>query len=131
MANDENLIPFNERTEKEQRKIAISGGKASGEARRAKKTMKEMLDYLLEKEITNKAGEKATTLEAISVSIIKQAMAGNTKAYEVIRDTIGQKPDNVMKLKGEIPVQKVFVTEKELKEVKEHIASVVKPRKKK
>ena len=53
--------------------------------------MKEMLDYLLTKEIENKKGEKASTLEAISVSMIKQALNGNVKAFEVIRDTIGEK----------------------------------------
>ena len=47
---------------------------------------------LLEKEITNKAGEKATTQEAISVSLIKKAMSGDVRAFEVIRDTIGEKP---------------------------------------
>lgn len=88
----ENLQPFNERTEKEQRKICSKGGKKSGEVRRAKKTMREMLNYLLEKEITNRSGEKATTQEAITVSLINQALKGNVKAWEVIRDTIGEMP---------------------------------------
>ena len=64
--------------------------KSAGKQRR--KSMKEMLDYLLEKEITNKQGEKATTLEAITLSLIKQGLNGNVKAFEVIRDTIGKKP---------------------------------------
>ena len=34
MANEENLIPMDERTENEQREIARKGGKKSGEARR-------------------------------------------------------------------------------------------------
>ena len=91
MANNENLKPFDTLTESEQRAIRSKGGIKSGEARRAKKTMKEMLSYLLEKEIENKKGEKASTLEAISVSMIKQALNGNVKAFEVIRDTIGEK----------------------------------------
>lgn len=92
MANNENLKPFDTLTEKEQREIRSKGGKASGEARRAKKTMKEMLDYLLEKEINNKQGEKVNTQEAITLALLKQALNGNVKAYEVIRDTIGEKP---------------------------------------
>jgi hypothetical protein len=87
----------------EQDKINFSKGKkfskenqpspvAKSEGKKKKKTMREMLDYLLEKEITNKQGEKATTLEAISVALIKQAMNGNVKAFEVLRDTIGQNP---------------------------------------
>lgn len=61
-------------------------------ASKERKTMKEMLDYLLEKEITNNKGEKATTLEAIMIAAIKKAMSGDIKANEFIRDTIGQKP---------------------------------------
>ena len=42
MANkgQENLIPFTERTEEEQREIARQGGIRSGEVRREKATMK-------------------------------------------------------------------------------------------
>lgn len=90
--NNENLKPFSERTESEQRKIRSKGGKKSGEVRRAKKTMRELLDYLLEKEITNKKGEKATTKEAILVAAIKKAIAGDIKALQFIRDTIGEMP---------------------------------------
>ena len=47
MANEENLIPFDERTESEQREIAQKGGIASGAARRRKRSMKEAADYFL------------------------------------------------------------------------------------
>lgn len=67
-------------------------GKAKSEGKLKKKTFRDMLEFLLEKEITNKAGEKATTQEAISVSLIKKAMSGDVRAFEVIRDTIGEKP---------------------------------------
>ena len=90
MANNENLKPFQSKSEA--REKGKNGGIKSGEARRAKKTMKEMLDYLLEKEINNKQGEKVNTQEAITLALLKQALNGNVKAYEVIRDTIGEKP---------------------------------------
>ena len=45
--NEKNLIPFDERTESEQREIARQGGIASGQARREKKTIQKILiDYL-------------------------------------------------------------------------------------
>lgn len=47
MANEENLIPFNKRTESEQRAIQSAGGKASGEARRERKKMREQAEMLL------------------------------------------------------------------------------------
>ena len=96
--NEENLIDNSKRSPQEVRENGRKGGIKSGEVRRAKKTMKQMLDYLLEKEIKNNQGETATTLEAITVSLIKQAMSGNVKAYEVIRDTIGQNPNRVTEL---------------------------------
>ena len=93
MANNDNLKPFNSNQSREEaKKNGRKGGKISGEVRRQKKTMREMLDYLLEKELTNKNGEKATTLEAMMASMIKQSISGNVRACEFIRDTIGQKP---------------------------------------
>ena len=41
MAKEDNLIPFNKRTEEEQRQIAIMGGKASGKTRQLKKSFKQ------------------------------------------------------------------------------------------
>jgi len=83
MANEKNLIPFNERTESEQRAIAIAGGKASGESRRARKTLKEELLLLL---------SVGDTQQNVSVALIQKALDGDTKAFEVLRDTIGEKP---------------------------------------
>lgn len=47
MANEKNLIPFDERTENEQREIARQGGIASGIARREKKTIQKILNDFL------------------------------------------------------------------------------------
>lgn len=83
MANEKNLIPFSERTESEHRAIAIAGGKASGESRRARKTLKEELLLLL---------SEGDTQQNVSVALIQKALDGDTKAFEVLRDTIGEKP---------------------------------------
>ena len=97
MANEGNLKPQNKRTKEEQRKIAIMGGKASGEARRKKKLLKDCLYELLEKEWENRKGEKHSGSEAISIALFKKALAGDMKAFEIVRDTAGQKPvDKVM-----------------------------------
>lgn len=90
MANNENLKPI--RTKSEAREKGKNGGKASGKKRRELKTMKLMLDYLLSKKIENKQGKKVTTLEGIMLAQIKQALSGNTKAAQFIRDTLGEKP---------------------------------------
>ena len=88
----DNLIPFNERTEKEQREIQQKGGIASGEARRRKRDLRLALEMLLEKEYTDKKGNVATGAEVISTKLFEQAMKGNVKAFETIRRTVGQDP---------------------------------------
>lgn len=78
-------------------KIAKKGAEASKQKRKQKKLLKECLDELLEKEWENRNGEKMKGSEAISVALFKKALAGDMKAYEIVRDTAGQKPiDKVM-----------------------------------
>ena len=88
----DNLIPFTQRTEEEQREIAKKGGVASGEARRKKKDLRLALEALLEKDFTDKNGNTITGTEAITTKLFEQAMKGNVKAFETIRATVGQDP---------------------------------------
>lgn len=97
MANNENLVDLRTRTTEEQREIAKKGGIASGKARAARKTLKEELLLLL---------SQGNTQEKISLSLIAQAMDGNTKAFEVIRDTVGEKP--VDKVENTISYEKTL-----------------------
>ena len=92
MANSENLKPMNKRTKSEQREIAKKAGIKSGEVRRARKTLKEELLLLL---------ENGDTQNKISLALIKKAIKGDITAFEVIRDTIGEKPADKHELKGE------------------------------
>lgn len=72
---------------------AKNAGKRSGKARGERKTLREDLLALLREEITDKnSGRTMGTQAALSAALIKQALSGNTKAYEIIRDTIGEKP---------------------------------------
>lgn len=87
MNTNDNLIPFNELTEEEQRKLARKGGKASGEARRRKKTLKEALLIALELEKNGK------TVQEIGVeAVLQKFMSGDIQAFTTVRDTIGEKP---------------------------------------
>ena len=90
MATTENLRPFNELTEDEQRALATKGGKASAKARRRKKELKELLELALSQPSEIVDGEDNYT--AITAALVNKAIQGDTKAYEVIRDTLGQKP---------------------------------------
>lgn len=72
------------------------GGLASVEARRRKKTLREELKIALEESRTeiDKKGKAITKTnqEWMTASLINQAMNGNTKAYEIIRDGVGENP---------------------------------------
>lgn len=91
-----------------------------------RKTMKATLDYLLEKEITNSKGEKATTKEAIMTATIKKALHGDIKAIQFIRDTIGETPVAKQEiLSANLNMQKIFITDEQKKEVDKHIEDII------
>lgn len=84
--------PF--KTSEEAREAGKKGGKKSGQKRKARKTLREdLLAVLSTLEIPQKDGTKKVPVqEALSTSLIKAALNGNVRAYEIIRDTIGEKP---------------------------------------
>jgi len=91
MANEKNLLKGNEKhtfTPEEHSK----GGKASAEARRRKRDLRLALEMLLEKDFKDKSGNTVSGTEAIATKLFEQAMKGNVKAFETLRDTVGQKP---------------------------------------
>lgn len=100
MANEQNLIPNSERSPSELREQTRKGGIASGEARRRKRDIRLALEALLEKDITDKHGNTMSTAEAIAIKQIEKALKGDTKAFEVVRDTAGQKPADKMEIAG-------------------------------
>lgn len=88
MANkgQENLIPFNERTEEEQREIARQGGIASGKARQEKATFKKTLEMLLDEK--NSKGK--TYRELITLGQIKSAIDGKAENFKAILALMGE-----------------------------------------
>ncbi len=75
MSNEKNLIPFNKRTESEQREIAQQGGIASGKARRRKRSMKEAADYYLSLPETDRRSVNALLRDAVDPEDIDNQMA--------------------------------------------------------
>lgn len=86
MKGHENLQPA--RSKDEARTRGKKGGQKSGEARRQKKALRERLELLLAKKGD---GEKVVADE-ICIALIEKAQAGDVRAFEVIRDSIGEKP---------------------------------------
>lgn len=104
MANEQNLIKNEDLTPSQRRENASKAGKASGEARRKKKLLRECLEILLEKEMTDKKGETMTGAEALSAKLFSEAMKGNVKAFEVLRDTAGQKPVEKVQMNADVNI---------------------------
>lgn len=104
MANIENLKPKNSnQSQEEAKKNGKKGGIASGKARRERKALKEQLEILLKLPLKNEDLKKQiialginkkeiNNQMALTISLYQEALKGNTKAYELIRDTLGEKP---------------------------------------
>ena len=102
MANEHNLTPFNKRTVSEQREICSKGGKASGEARRRKKTLKQTMKLLLEQEIMDVDIYNQTAAMGVDVSDLTHQSAivaamvkrveetGDPKAFALILELMGE-----------------------------------------
>ena len=89
MANEQNLRPGEYKLTREEQK---RGGIASGKARAEKRDLRKALELLLEQTYTDKKGITRTGAQAITEKLFSEVMKGNVRAFEVLRDTVGQKP---------------------------------------
>lgn len=101
MANEKNLKPV--RTKKEARERGRNGGKASAKKRQQNKTFKEIISKFLDGQVNNEelkqqmikfgfADNEVSNKSCAVFALWKEAIKGNTKAFELLRDTIGEKP---------------------------------------
>lgn len=97
---------FGKRTAEEQHEISKQGGIASGEARRKKATMLSVLEKTLDQ--TN-AKNNLTYRELVTLGLIKGAMNGSSKNYELITNMIEQKErkDNEQEIFVTIPAKDI------------------------
>ena len=97
---------FAKMTPEQRRENGRKGGIASGEAKRAKKAMRERLEILLEmnlksgrgadiesiKNFAELKGKNITVQDALMIAQIQKALKGDTNAAVFVRDTAGQNP---------------------------------------
>lgn len=102
----EDLIPMSERTKEERKELATKAGKASGVARRRKRTMQEFAEIILGMSMKNGEvhtvdeiqsvadvkGKNLTVDQAILLKQVEKALKGDLRSAEFVRDTAGQKP---------------------------------------
>ena len=96
MANEQNLKSFSERTPRERSELGRKGAIAANKKKAERKTLREELLALLS------VGE---TQNKISLAMIEKAMNGDTKAFEIIRDTIGEKPKEKLEVEQDKPFE--------------------------
>lgn len=98
MANEKNLVPFDERSEKEARELGQKGGIASGKARRRKKNLKQKMQLLLSLPAADNDQSELATMgvdpedmdnEMVLVkALFLAAAAGDTRAFDRIQDVL-------------------------------------------
>lgn len=101
MANEKNLIPNSERTPEQLREMASAGGRASGAARRRKRSLKEAADLYLalpvsDRRTWNKIAGKGVDPDdidnqmAMIIGLTMAATAGDARAAKVLVDLLGE-----------------------------------------
>jgi len=133
----ENLKPFNTLSKDERREIAQKGAEATNKKIKEKKLLKDTIQMFFESTPTPEVIEQCANAfgfnpkdlqEVITGGLIQKAMCGDAKAFEVLRDTAGQKPVDKKEITGadgEQLIKTVYVTKEEKNKVNEHINSVI------
>ena len=85
------------------RELGRKGGRKSAEIKKARKTLREELLELLQVESRDIEGNKHTQQERISAALIMEAAGGNVRAFETIRDTIGEKQKDQVEVAVALP----------------------------
>ena len=109
----ENLINPKDRTSEELREMTRKGGIKSGEVRRRKKTMREMLEVILydmevspvlKQNLLNEGVDENDINHQLVInrSLVAKAEGGDVQAYNAICSMIGEKPDEKIDLKGRL-----------------------------
>lgn len=118
----ENLLKAEDLTSEQLRERASKAGKASVEARRKKKTMREALEMMMfdveldeltkQRLIENgiKDPEHLNHQMVITRSLIAKAEAGDVQAYNTICAMIGEKPAEKLDMNGGLQTELVIKT---------------------
>ena len=104
MAGMDNLKPL--KSVDEARELGRKGGKASGEARRKKKAMREQMEMLLslpfaDEEAKEKMKELGIPVDdidnqmALMIATYQKALTGDTSAINIVREVIGERVQEI------------------------------------
>ena len=100
MPNEQNLIPMDQRSQSEAREMGREGGRASGEARRRKKSLREAAELYLSLPVADKRAwnklardgvdpEDVDNQMAIIAGLTIKATKGDSKAAKLLFELVG------------------------------------------
>ena len=117
MANDENLRPaeYAFKSAEEAQRMGQKGGIASGESKRRKRTLREMVEIFGELGVSDKTRKMMKELDIPEdlmtrkmqpvVALYNNAGKGDVAAFNAIRDITGEKPVDETKVTGNIATE--------------------------
>lgn len=128
MTNIQNLIKNEDLTPEQRRKNASKAGKASAKKRQQNKTFKEIINKFLDGQVSDErlkqqmidfgfADKEVSNKSCAVFALWKEAIKGNTKAFELLRDTIGEKPQDKINISGEVNNPFSGMTTEELRKI--------------
>lgn len=128
MANLQNLIKNEDLTPEQRRRNASKAGKASAKKRQQNKTFKEIINKFLDEQVSDErlkqqmvefgfADKEVSNKSCAVFALWKEAIKGNTKAFELLRDTIGEKPQEKVNISGEVNNPFSGMTTEELRKI--------------
>ena len=94
---------FEHMTKEQLSEAGKKGGKASVEARRRRKELKETLEILLNMSL-DKRRKNVTVDEAMMIKLVQKALSGDLNSISMVRDTIGEKPSDRVEVKDVTPI---------------------------
>lgn len=100
MPNEQNLIPMDQRSQSEARELGREGGRASGESRRRKKSLREAAELYLSLPVADKRAwnklardgvdpEDVDNQMAIIAGLTIKAVKGDAKAAKLLFELVG------------------------------------------
>lgn len=93
--NPQNLTPFNTMDKEKKKAVQSKGGKTSAKKRRERKAFKEALLTAL-----SVVTEDGKTIQDKGVeALMDKFLKGDPKVFEIIRDTVGEKPTDKQEVK--------------------------------
>lgn len=101
MPNEKNLIPMDQRSKDEARELGREGGRASGESRRRKKSLREAAELYLSLPVSSQAAWNKLAQDGVDQDDIDNQMAiiagltikavkGDAKAAKLLFDLLGE-----------------------------------------